>query len=673
MSAVYEFVKSRVSNGQLHRGTVMAVLGQSVPAILVWFLASAPPAFAQEYVDPATCKPCHQRLYDEYAATPMGRSFCSAGPKSPLEDWDVNNKFYHAPSESYFEMLRRGESFNIRRYQVEGGREVNSLELRVTHIMGSGTRARSYLHQTPEGRLVELPVSWYSQEQRWAMAPGYDRPKHAGFTRTVNHKCMFCHNAYPAVSPERARQGWDHDVQFPKQLPAGIDCQRCHGPGGQHVRAAAAAEPTDRVRSAIVNPARLTSERQLDVCMQCHLETTTFRLPESCRRFGRGFYSYRPGEPLGDYIVHFDHAPGSGHDDKFEIVSAAYRLRQSRCFIKAEGKLTCTTCHNPHKGISPATRVAHYRARCFQCHSSKDAGPHRLAAADFSQSDCVHCHMPKRRTEDVVHVVMTDHLIQRRMPTRDLLAPLREKTDEEQIYRGEVVLYYPETGLEGALRKIYLGIAQVKEKANLKVGVELLKQALLQTSLRHAEPYFELADAQDALAQKEAAEKSYLRALALDPAFVQAENKLGNLLAESGRTDKALKHYRRALELDGRFADVHLNLGLALRSLGDLPAAEESFRKAIKADPLYAPGYRDLGSLLLVQGKIDDASSALERSLAIDPADAKTHNNLGLALLALGKREEGIGHLRFALRHGAESKRELTRRTLQSIGVEAPR
>jgi Flp pilus assembly protein TadD len=281
--------------------------------------------------------------------------------------------------------------------------------------------------------------------------------------------------------------------------------------------------------------------------------------------------------------------------------------------------------------------------------------------------------MPKRRTEDVVHVVMTDHLIQRRIPARDLLAPLHEKTDEEQIYRGEVVLYYPKTGLDGALRQIYLGIAQVKEKVNLKLGVEMLKQGLLQTNVRQPEPYFELAEAQIALGQKEGAERSYLQALELDPAFVQAENNLGNLLAESGRAHEATTHYRRALDLDAKFADVYLNLGLTLRGLGDLPAAEESFRKAIKADPLYAPGYRDLGSLLLVQGKIEVARSLLERSLAIEPADAKTHNNLGLALLGLGKREEGIPHLRFALRHGAESDRELTRRTLQNLGVEDQR
>jgi tetratricopeptide (TPR) repeat protein len=110
-----------------------------------------------------------------------------------------------------------------------------------------------------------------------------------------------------------------------------------------------------------------------------------------------------------------------------------------------------------------------------------------------------------------------------------------------------------------------------------------------------------------------------------------------------------------------------------LRGLGDLPAAEESFRNAIRANPLYAPAYRDLGSLLLIRGQGDVALSFLERSLSIEPADAKTHNNLGLALLGLGKKEEGIPHLRFALRHGTESDRELTRRTLQNLGVEVPK
>ena len=80
-----------------------------------------------------------------------------------------------------------------------------------------------------------------------------------------------------------------------------------------------------------------------------------------------------------------------------------------------------------------------------------------------------------------------------------------------------------------------------------------------------------------------------------------------------------------------------------------------------------------LGSLLLVQGKIEVARSLLERSLAIEPADPRPTTIWDWLCLASAKREQGIAHLEFALRHGSASDRELTRRTLRSIGVEAPK
>ena len=90
------------------------------------------------------------------------------------------------------------------------------------------------------------------------------------------------------------------------------------------------------MRAAIVNPARLTPERRLELCLQCHLESTSRRLPYSLRRYGRAMFSYRPGQPLENYILHFDHAPGAGQDDKFEISGAAYRLMKSACFLKSD-------------------------------------------------------------------------------------------------------------------------------------------------------------------------------------------------------------------------------------------------------------------------------------------------------------------------------------------------
>src|SRR5436190_216190 len=79
--------------------------------------------------------------------------------------------------------------------------------------------------------------------------------------------------------------------------------------------------------------------------------------------------------------------------------------------------MTCTTCHNPHEASRGAEASAHYAQVCRQCHSN---GSHTASG------DCIACHMPKRRTDDVVHAVMTDHYIQRRKPNRDLLAAVTE-------------------------------------------------------------------------------------------------------------------------------------------------------------------------------------------------------------------------------------------------------
>jgi predicted CXXCH cytochrome family protein len=629
----------------------------------VALLASLAAVAAGQSVDPVACRSCHREIYERYSTTPMARSFYRAENAAVIEDWDRNNRFYHQPSDRYYEMTRRNGKLFVRRYQQDESRQpMNSLELAVTHIMGSGMRARSYLHQTAQGWIVELPVSWYSQEQSWGMAPGYDRPRHPDFSRTVNHKCMFCHNAYPDFPNERARQGWDADISFPVSLPSGIDCQRCHGPGGQHVRDASA--------RSIVNPARLSPDRQMDLCMQCHLESTTFRLPDSYRRFGRGFYSYVPGEPLADYMVHFDHASGTGHDDKFEIVSAAYRLRKSACFVKSKGRMVCTTCHDAHHTVPPEGRASYYRQRCMGCHSADTAFRHKMEPAAFGTMDCLPCHMPMRRTEDVVHVAMTDHNIMRRRPDGDLLAPRREKTEAEQAYSGPVVLYDPQTSANDPLRDVYLGIAQVKEKANLRPGVELLARALRVTKVMAAEPYFELAEAQLSLGLHEDARKNYVEALSRDPAFAHAENNLANLLSKMGRSREAIVHHRRALVLDPASAELHRNLGLALMQNRDFQSAGQAFRDAVATNPLYAPAWQEYGAFLLSQGQIDEARTYLSRALVLDPANPKTHNNLGLVLIALGERSLAVPHLRFALRHGDAALREATNAVLKRLGIE---
>ena len=131
----------------------------------------------------------------------MGRSFYRPSPERDVEDFTKRNTYYHQASDSYFTMLRRNGSYYQRRYQLDSrGQPVNVMEKQIDYIMGSGNHARAYLHRTPAGGLIELPVGWYAEKGGyWAMNPGYDRPDHEGFRRPITYDCMFCHNAYPAI------------------------------------------------------------------------------------------------------------------------------------------------------------------------------------------------------------------------------------------------------------------------------------------------------------------------------------------------------------------------------------------------------------------------------------------------------------------------------------------
>jgi len=189
---------------------------------------------ASGYVDSAACAECHSEIAETYRRTGMGRSFYRPRSETVREDYKVHNSFYHQPSDRYYTMFERDGKFFQRRHQIGfGGKETNVVEVAVDFVIGSGNHARSYLHRTAEGKLMELPVSWYTEKGGyWAMSPGYDRPSHPDFRRAIANNCMFCHNGYPA-GQESVDQS-DSDAIFGSRMPEGIDCQRCHGPGQAH-------------------------------------------------------------------------------------------------------------------------------------------------------------------------------------------------------------------------------------------------------------------------------------------------------------------------------------------------------------------------------------------------------------------------------------------------------
>jgi tetratricopeptide (TPR) repeat protein len=647
------------------------------------------------FAPPSACGACHAQIASSYRDTGMGRSFARA---SKAAEAIRDSRFRHTRSgREYIVEERQGRLYQRRAELDPPSGKPAWFEKAADYVIGSGNHCRSYLYRGANGRLYQLPLTWYAEKGGyWAMSPGYDHPDHQDFRRAITYDCIFCHNGYPSAPPA-ARPG--DDPVFPQDQPEGIDCQRCHGPGLAHVEAASRGKPAEAIRAAILNPKRLSRDRQLEICMQCHLESTSRPLPYAIVRYDRGVFTYRAGEPLAEYILHFDHAAGAGFDDKFEIAHAAYRLRKSACFTRSDS-LTCTTCHDPHRAPRGADAVKQYRAACQSCHP----------AAHRTVEDCASCHMPKRRTQDVVHVVMTDHYIQRHRPQRDLLAPIEEKTETESAaYRGEVRPYYPAEAMG-----LYYAAAQVMDRANLKEGIRLLESALAAGKPAEPQFYFELAEAYwkasesgkaityyretlrrqadhssarrnlavalrqtgdlsraaavleptssdaealatlgeiyNSLGKMDDAERVLRRALELDADNPEAQNNLGRTLARRGDRAGAIAAFSRALLIRPNYAAAHNNLANQAEADGDFQLARRHFERAIRHDPAYAEAYYNYGTALAARRLWSEAERRLSKAVELAPDFAEAHNNLGNLYAAQGQAAKAIASWRAAIR-----------------------
>ena len=484
-----------------------------------------------------------------------------------------------------------------------------------------------------------------------------------------------CHNVSPEI-PATAHRDLSANPVYNGPLPEGIDCQRCHGPGAAHVKAAqSAGMSAPQIRALILNPARLNNERKMEVCEQCHLETTSRSLPDRIRRYDQSPFGYTVNQSLASFNSYFSRDPEKGHTDNFEIVNAPYRLRQSQCYLKSEDALTCETCHDPHDLHKGPESASYYASICMKCHAA--TLPAQIALNKHPASnDCVSCHMPKRLTEDVVHAIMPDHLIQRHPPSpKELLGERLEVPETAaNAYRGEVRRYLLDHENHGPVDDLYDGLAQVIGSSNLEAGIPHLEETIRMDHPDQPNLFIELGDAMRHSGNLSGVIKAYRQALVFDPLSSRGQRRLGATLGSAGQEDEALtilkkglehepnnallwyeqaliesregkreeaiEHLRKALQIKADFADAQNNLGANLAQMGDQRSAETAFRAALTTNPYDGETRANLGRLLAAKGDWKQAAFHLRTAVHLDPADANAHMAYSVVLLQLHRWPE---------------------------------
>jgi hypothetical protein len=418
----------------------------------------------------------------------------------------------------FFEFSRAGEAMSGRRP--------------LDFFIGSGAAGRSYL-VAAGGFLFQAPVSWYAQQRRWDISPGFDGYETLNLSRPIEVACLKCHAS--RVQPRAATQNGYAETPF---LEGGIACERCHGQGAAHAAGKTA---------EIVNPAKLGSRERDAVCAECHLT-------------GQARVEKRDGT-----LVAFVWA--SAAESGFTVTSHYEKLWQSRCKKAAGDRLWCGTCHDPHAPPAASRRSQHFRQKCLECHPAAHE-------RQRDRQDCIRCHMPAGPVLDVAHTVYTDHSIPRAAAGKRTV-----RLDRRLV---------PFWGGAAEPRELGLAYLEVAHRegnpSDLDRAFELLRQARAKGD--DDPPLLtRLAFLYDRAGDPQQSAELYERALREDGGQVDAAVNLGSMLARRGQWQGAIELWQAALAANPGAEAAQINLALAHLTRGRREEARAAVRRALEFNP----------------------------------------------------------------------------------------
>lgn len=325
-------------------------------------------ATSAHYVGSQTCRKCHANIYNRWEKTPMANVVRDPrqNPGAIVPDLATNTVFRFSKDQ-------------------------------VAFVYGSIWKQRYFTKVGDD--YFPLPVQWEVKNRRWSryVVPLIGADWWARFYppdnmhRPTGPLCDGCHSVGYGIHTKQVAE-WN------------VGCERCHGPGSEHV-----ARPT---RANILNPSRMDYVAAGDTCIQCHSQGQPLSNPIEGEYYDWPV-GYHVGLKLADFWKLEDHTLGEPANFFYYPDGTAHKNRmQGNDFVQSvmyRRGITCFDCHDVHGTTNYAQLREPADKLCLDCHGPQSPnGPRTGTLEEHTHhkdgspgSKCVACHMPAIQTEGV--------------------------------------------------------------------------------------------------------------------------------------------------------------------------------------------------------------------------------------------------------------------------------
>jgi len=215
---------------------------------------------SHDYAGDETCSSCHAQQANAFLHTAHHLTSQLADRNSIAGNFREGTNLLRTSNPELFFKMEANERGLFQTAVSGTPPDTSSRSERFDLVVGSGGKGQTYLYWRGE-ELFQLPVTYWTELRQWVNSPGY-KDGIADFSRRIPPRCLDCHATYfESLSPPLNRYRRDG-------FKLGIACEKCHGAGREHVAEEISKKPIATI--SMVNPRKLSRERQMDLCALCH-------------------------------------------------------------------------------------------------------------------------------------------------------------------------------------------------------------------------------------------------------------------------------------------------------------------------------------------------------------------------------------------------------------------